>query len=1182
MTDETSHQACENCGAPLGRFAPTGLCARCLLEAGLSVNQKELIPTPEGTAAGSLGLFGNYELLEELGHGGMGIIYRARDLTVNRTVALKMILEGPFASERALKRFQAEAEAAAQLDHPNIVPVYEFGRVEGRVFLAMKLVEGSDLVKRLHGAPMEARLAAELTASIARAIHYAHQHGILHRDLKPANILIDQQGQPHVTDFGLAKFTAQESGLTLSSDVLGSPNYMSPEQAAGKGEPFTIASDVYSLGAILYEILTGGAPFQSPTPFETMRKVVEEELIPPHVHDSLVKRDLETICLKCMDKEPARRYGTALELAEDLERWLRQEPIQARPTPPVERIAKWVRRNPKVSSLLALLALVFAAGFAGIALVSARLASANRDKEQANIQLARNVRDFEWQKVDDLVANGKRTDALAYLSTFLRQNTNDHAAANRLISMLSECNFALPTPIFLNHGSGVNALDISRDGQQVLTATDDGKARIWRLETSSVITTFLHPLKVTFASFVADEKFILTTCQDGTSRLWAVADGSLVFEFPKGVPEKNGFVSPDRNRFALRETDATIQVWDLKRQTRLGVPLGMRSLILSSSFSPDNSNIALAMTNGIVDVWAIENSQPVNTSVKLNGPITKVEFSPDGQTIAIAWFGSIALWDFRRSPKIRELPMQDRQVLQIEFSQDGQRLVSMAYDRGLKIWDVASGRMLGRPIEADRPFSYFCFSPDGKQLATRAQSGVARLWDPFNGQACSEPFEHQGPITDMQFSPDCRHIATASQDGAVKVWETRVAPPRRLVVTTTDNCPCASFDRDGQRVFYSTHNGVEIYDLQSKKQVGKRMPHSGQVFRMKLFPNGKKLATASWDGTARVWDARTGEPLTPSLSHQDRVCAIAISSDNRLVATGSSDSTARLWNAETGQPVGPVLRHEDQVFVVQFHPNSSAVLTASLDGTARLWSTDTGQPLWTEPLRHKGIIWNAEFSPDGRRIATASSDRSAMIWDLNSKRPLIRPLTHERGVFNAHFSPDGSRILTCSDDGTARVWDAATGEPISRLMRHRARLGHAEFSPDGRLVLTGSHDGTACLWDALTGYSLNEPVRHNGMVTWVQFSPDGKHCLSIGDADALRIWEVTDVPVPVPAWFCDFVEGIAGSRLNERKEKELVPFGTLEQLKRKCADPSQSDFYSRWARWFLFARLQEPVEKFSQ
>jgi len=336
---------------PLGRFAPARVCSRCLLEAGLSGLQAE--PVAEGREDKSpLGRFGNYELLEEVGHGGMGVVYRARDLTLNREVALKLMLAGQFAGEREVKRFRSEAQAAARLDHPNIVPLYEFGALESRPFLSMRFVDGRDLSDQLDGQPMDSRRIAQLMSALARAIHYAHQRGVLHRDLKPANVLMDSAGQPHVTDFGLAKCLDSKNGLTLSGAALGSPNYMAPEQAAGHPERLTTAADIYSLGAIMYELLTGRPSFRADTPLETMRKVMDEQPLAPHLVHEFSDRELETICLKCMEKEPERRYGSAQALAEDLERWLRQEPILARPIGIIGRLKKWTRRNPRTAVLV--------------------------------------------------------------------------------------------------------------------------------------------------------------------------------------------------------------------------------------------------------------------------------------------------------------------------------------------------------------------------------------------------------------------------------------------------------------------------------------------------------------------------------------------------------------------------------------------------------------------------------------------------------------------------------------------------------------------------------------------------------------------------------------------------------------------------------------------------------------
>src|SRR5262245_43795642 len=386
MPPQTSNEACRNCGSPLGRFAPGSLCARCLLEAGLSDSafdggsgERESITARQPAA--SLGRFGRYELLEEIAQGGMGVVYRARDTALNRAVALKMILAGQFASEREVKRFRAEAEAAARLDHPNIVPIYEVGEQDGRPFYSMKFMEGGTLTERLAASqtPLDSRQTAALLVKLARAVHHAHQRAILHRDLKPGNILLDAQGEPHVSDFGLAKCLDSAEGLTLSGAMLGSPSYMSPEQAAGKTERLTTASDTYSLGALLYQLLTGSPPFEAATPLATMKRVMEEEPRKPSALNPAVDRDLETVCLKCLEKDPQRRYASAESLADDVERWLRHEPIRARPSAPAERLGKWIRRNPGPAALLLISSLAIFAFLVGQTIMSIRLRRANNE-----------------------------------------------------------------------------------------------------------------------------------------------------------------------------------------------------------------------------------------------------------------------------------------------------------------------------------------------------------------------------------------------------------------------------------------------------------------------------------------------------------------------------------------------------------------------------------------------------------------------------------------------------------------------------------------------------------------------------------------------------------------------------------------------------------------------------------
>src|SRR5213076_2220786 len=383
---------CPKCGAQIPPDAPEGGCPGCLLETGLGLLPDPPVPggdpsaiaSAKGDAGGCaenveanavaaarqskkaaraaemLGELGDYELVEEVGRGGQGVVFRARQKSLNRTVALKVISLGQWASKAHLKRFRREAEAAASLDHPSIVPIYEVGEREGACYFSMKFVEGGQLDEVVKRAPISIRQAAELIAKVARTVHYAHEHGILHRDIKPGNILLDTKGEPQLTDFGLARLVESESTVTRTLEVLGTPSYMAPEQAAGKNIELTAATDIYGLGAVLYQLLTGHPPFAGGTTYETVRQVLETNPRRPRLWNSKIDRELETICLKSLEKDPQRRYPSALALAEDLERWLKHEPIRARRSGVFTRGRKWVQRNP-TSALLAAALVAFAA-----------------------------------------------------------------------------------------------------------------------------------------------------------------------------------------------------------------------------------------------------------------------------------------------------------------------------------------------------------------------------------------------------------------------------------------------------------------------------------------------------------------------------------------------------------------------------------------------------------------------------------------------------------------------------------------------------------------------------------------------------------------------------------------------------------------------------------------------------
>src|SRR5438876_2630138 len=462
---------CRKCGAKIFSDAPRGLCTACVLETALGILpnapvagvgdsgdedelSRENVKSTSGVkeavcAATMLGELGNYELLEEIGRGAQGVVFRARQKSLNRIVALKVISLGQWASKAHLKRFRREAEAAASLDHPSIVPIYEVGEREGACYFSMKFVEGGQLDEVARRAPISIREAAKLIAKVARTVHYAHEHGILHRDIKPGNILLDTKGEPQLTDFGLARLVEAESTVTRTMEVMGTPSYMAPEQAAGEYTKLSNATDVYGLGAVLYQLLTDHPPFAGGTTYETIKLLRETEPRQPRLLNPKIDRDLSTICLKCLEKDPQRRYPSALALAEDLERWLKHEPIRARRTGIFSRGKKWVRRNPTSALLVAsLLALASAAGWLvwksefiqrPIATGIAVLPFENLGQDKENAFFADGVQDdilTKLAKLGDLKVIS-RTSVMEYRSKRNMRETGDALCVSHVVEVSS-------------------------------------------------------------------------------------------------------------------------------------------------------------------------------------------------------------------------------------------------------------------------------------------------------------------------------------------------------------------------------------------------------------------------------------------------------------------------------------------------------------------------------------------------------------------------------------------------------------------------------------------------------------------------------------------------------------------------------------------------------------------------
>ncbi len=1073
-----------------------------------------------------------YRLIDDFAYGGLGKIWLAEDTVIRRRIAFKELQAKWLKNTGIVDRFVEEIQLTGQLEHPGIVPIYDLGfREDGMLYYTMKYVKGvnmEDAIVALHELPIRSskrhlafvRLLRQFIA-VCQAVGFAHGHRVLHRDLKPQNVMLGEFGETRVLDWGLAKLVnvidehegaakadakskipvrKTMSNWTMGTDtelaeaakngrrevivdahtdtqlghIMGTPAYMSPEQAQGLNDQLRSSTDIYSLGAILYKLLTNQHPANG-TVDETLTQVISGKIAAPREIDPSIPVPLEAICLKAMEFEPTDRYRHALDLAADVEAWLADEPVSIHPDSWRERFRRLRKRHPKwVASCAVGLVMGFLALLGGMGL-SVRH---TQDVAAKNIALEVAYKDIAAQNT--ALENAKRLAErsaarsldLAEKERSARKDAEQSADAAMRHLYVTDMTLAQTAWNEARVGEIVRLLKRHVPSEELSGGPKDLRGFEWQYW-----NRLIHPYQrsldrhygaVQSVAFSGDGKRLASASYDQSVKVWDVMAGREALSL-KGHVDWVRCVAfnLDGSRLASASNDKTVRIWDAASGQPLGVFTEQSRAVTSVAFSPDGKWLASGSEDQTVKVWNAQSGQLAQTLKEHSDAVTSVAFSSDGKRLASgSWDRRVVVWDTTSGQVALTLIGHRSLVSSVAFDADGKRIASASYDGTVKVWDATKGNAILSWVGHADDVHSVAFSADGKRLATGSEDQTVKIWDAATGQETQTLKGHTGTVRSVAFIKDGKRLASASDDQTVKVWHTTSAPETLTLQGHVVAVTSVAFSADGKRLASASEDqSVRVWDATNGQESLVLKGHSAGVRCVAFNADGNRLASASADRTVKVWNATNGQSILTLRDHSREVTSVAFSSDGKRLASASSDKSVKVWDATNGQLERTLKGHTDDVHCVVFSSDGKRLASASEDQTVRVWDVASGQ----ETLKldgHIGAVHGVTFSRDGNQLASASWDQTVKVWDATTGTLLHTLKGHANQVESVAFSPDGKRLASASWDKTVKVWDVSSGQETLTLRGHTSLVMGVAFSSDGQRLASASYDKNVKMWDA--------------------------------------------------------------------------------------------------------------------